>query len=604
MTPTPGWFGRRRRPDATASGHPGQEARPASATAASVVPVTGFPDPLPRLDHDVTVLVTTRSDRHAEVARLVSVARDALGRGVDVRAVSYVADASPVDPFGRRLPWVRPEPVDGLGPAINAGVTAGVGRTLVVVDTSVSVDAPALHALAAAGSVAQARVRMPDGTLRSGARLLRPGAMPWSDDRADVDTVFAADQPVLSVPGAALVPAPCLPDERMTLTVWSRAVADAHGRPVRVVGEATRSVEAGRTVDDATVDAFTAWRDRASEGDGVVAGPPLPPWGARPVSPAARVTGGDAEHLTWSLKIAAPAGPEGDGWGDVHFAAELAGALERLGQRVRIDRRDAHVRDDDASDDVTLVIRGLDRVPPNPASVNLLWVISHPDDVADTELRSFDAVFAAGPVWAAAAAARAGVPVRTLLQATEPAVFHPGTRTATSPDADRVVFVGSTRGAARPIVTDAVALGADLRVHGPGWDEVVPAESLGEPSLTRAEVAAAYASARVVLNDHWPDMAAGGFVSNRVFDVLASGGVVVTDPVAGLSDVLDVPTLAVAGSRDELADLLEPARAWPSAAERAAVAERIAAEHSFDARAAVLLAAARAERARLHPRRT
>ncbi|MCU0153571.1 glycosyltransferase [Curtobacterium poinsettiae] len=597
-----GWFGRRRR-DATAADHPDREARPAPATTAEVVRVAGFPDPLPRLDHDVTVLVTTRSDRHAEVARLVSVAHDAFGRGADVRAVSYVADASPVDPFGRRSPWVRTEPVDGLGSAINAGVAAGVGRTLVVVDTSVSLEVSALRELAAAGSVAQARVRMPDGTFRSGARLLRPGALPWSDDRADtvtdVDTVFAADQPVLSVPGAALVPAPCLPDERVTLTAWTRAVADAHGGPVRVVGHATRTVEAGRTIDAATVDAVAAWRDREPDGGPVVAGPPLPPWGARPVSPGPGTTDGDAEHLSWSLKIAAPAGPEGDGWGDVHFAAELAGALERLGQRVRIDRRDAHVRDDDADDDVTLVIRGLDRVPPNPASVNLLWVISHPDDVADTELRSFDVAFAAGPVWAAAAADRSGVPVRTLLQATDPAVFHPGSRAATSPDADRVVFVGSTRGAARPIVSDAVGLGADLRVHGPGWDEVVPAESLGESSLTRPEVAAAYASARVVLNDHWPDMAAGGFVSNRVFDVLASGGVVVTDEVAGLSDVLDVPTLAVARSRDELAALLDPSYAWPTAAERAVVAEYIAAEHSFDARAAVLLEAARTERTRL-----
>ncbi|KQR31656.1 glycosyltransferase [Curtobacterium sp. Leaf154] len=597
-----GWFGRRRR-DATAADHPDREARLAPATTAEVVRVAGFPDPLPRLDHDVTVLVTTRSDRHAEVARLVSVAHDAFGRGADVRAVSYVADASPVDPFGRRSPWVRTEPVDGLGSAINAGVAAGVGRTLVVVDTSVSLEVSALRELAAAGSVAQARVRMPDGTFRSGARLLRPGALPWSDDRADtvtdVDTVFAADQPVLSVPGAALVPAPCLPDERVTLTAWTRAVADARGGPVRVVGHATRTVEAGRTIDAATVDAVAAWRDREPDGGPVVAGPPLPPWGARPVSPGPGTTDGDAEHLSWSLKIAAPAGPEGDGWGDVHFAAELAGALERLGQRVRIDRRDAHVRDDDADDDVTLVIRGLDRVPPNPASVNLLWVISHPDDVADTELRSFDVAFAAGPVWAAAAADRSGVPVRTLLQATDPAVFHPGSRAATSPDADRVVFVGSTRGAARPIVSDAVGLGADLRVHGPGWDEVVPAESLGESSLTRPEVAAAYASARVVLNDHWPDMAAGGFVSNRVFDVLASGGVVVTDEVAGLSDVLDVPTLAVARSRDELAALLDPSYAWPTAAERAVVAEYIAAEHSFDARAAVLLEAARTERTRL-----
>lgn len=563
--------------------------------------MAGFNRPLPHLDRDVTVLVTTRSDRHAEVDRLVAVARAAFGRGADVRAVSYVADASPRDAFSRRLPWVRTVPVDGLGSAINAGLAAGVGRVLLLIDTSVSVEVSALRDLAAAGSVAQAQVRLPDGTLRSGARLLRPGALPWSDDRADVDVVFAADQPVLSVPGAALVPAPCLPDERTTLTAWSRAVAETHGGPVRVVGQATRSVEPGRTVDAATVDAVAAWRHREPGGGAVVAGPPLPPWGARPVSPASHAPDSDADHLTWSLKIAAPAGPEGDGWGDVHFAAELAGALERLGQRVRIDRRDAHVRDDDAADDVTLVIRGLDRVPPNPASVNLLWVISHPDDVSDTELRSFDRAFAAGPTWAAAASARSGVDVEPLLQATDPAVFHPGVRSTSSADADRVVFVGSTRGAARPVVSDAVALGADLRVHGPGWGALVPAESLGEPSLSRAEVATAYASARVVLNDHWPDMAAGGFVSNRVFDVLASGGVVVTDEVAGLAEVLDVPTLAVARSRDALAALLDPARVWPSAAERAEIASRIAAEHSFDARAAVLLTAARTARACLRP---
>ncbi|MBT1618884.1 hypothetical protein QF011_002783 [Curtobacterium flaccumfaciens] len=608
-----GWFGRRRR-DATAVDHPDREARPAPATTAEVVRVAGFPDPLPRLDHDVTVLVTTRSDRHAEVARLVSVAHDAFGRGADVRAVSYVADASPVDPFGRRLPWVRTVPVDGMGSAINAGLAAGVGRVLLLVDTSVTIDAGGLLALAETGvhRLVQASVRTADGSARNGALLIRPGALPWSDDRpfGTGDSVFGADQPVLAVPRAAIVPVPVLTDEPTTLVGWTHACA-VRQRPqsgptilVEDVGETVRLTEPGRTIDAATVDAFSAWRDARRDsvdgrGAAVSAGPPLPPWGARPVTPVRQTPRRASDTLAWSLKIAAPAGPEGDGWGDVHFAAELAGALERLGQRVRIDRRDAHVRDDDADDDVTLVIRGLDRVPPNPASVNLLWVISHPDDVADTELRSFDVAFAAGPVWAAAAADRSGVPVRTLLQATDPAVFHPGSRAATSPDADRVVFVGSTRGAARPIVSDAVGLGADLRVHGPGWDEVVPAESLGESSLTRPEVAAAYASARVVLNDHWPDMAAGGFVSNRVFDVLASGGVVVTDEVAGLSDVLDVPTLAVARSRDELAALLDPSYAWPTAAERAVVAEYIAAEHSFDARAAVLLEAARTERTRL-----
>lgn len=595
---------RRRRRDATPSGS-GLEARPASVTAASPVRVAGFDGPLPHLDDAVTVVVTTRSDRHTGVARLITVAQEAFGLDVDVRAVSYVADASPRDSFDPTLPWTRNEPVDGIGSAINAGLAAGVGRTLVLVDTSVVLDAAALLVLASdVGRPTQARVRTADGASRNGARLVRPGALPWSDDRTTPpdDLVFGADQPVVSMPQWAVVPAPCLPDERTTLTAWTAAAAASIHSAVRTrdVGEVIRTVEPGRTVDADVVDVVVSWRGEARTsaarlGSGVVAGPPLPPWGARPVTPAPRRTG-SADQLAWSVKIAAPAGPEGDGWGDVHFAAELAGALERLGQRVRVDRRDAHVRDDDGADDVTLVVRGLDRVPPNPASVNLLWVISHPDDVADTELRSFDAAFAAGPVWAAAAAERSGVPVRTLLQATDPTVFRP--TSPTGPDVGRVVFVGSTRGTSRPVVSDAVALGADLRVHGPGWESVVPESMRGAPALTRAEVAASYASARVVLNDHWPDMAAGGFVSNRVFDVLASGGVVVTDPVAGLGDVLDVPTLAVARSRDDLATVLDPTHAWPTPDERAAVAARIAAEHSFDARAAVLLDTARAERAR------
>ncbi|WP_416395599.1 glycosyltransferase family protein [Curtobacterium sp. LFS082] len=601
-------FGRRRRRDATPSGPDAvQEARHASETAASPVRVAGSDVPLPQLDVPVTVVVTTRSDRHADVARLVDVARAAFGRTVDVRAVSYVADASPEDAFDGALPWVRTDAVDGIGSAVNAGVAAGVGRVLVVVDTSVVIDADALRLLAHdVGRPTQAVVRTVDGEARTGARLVRPGALPWSDDRPapEDDLVFGADQPVIAMPQWAVVAAPCLPDERTALTAWTADAAAAAHTAVRVrdVGPVVRTVEPGRTVDAGVVDVVASWRDRSRTpvgglGAGVVAGPPLPPWGARPVTPARRSSRPAADPLAWSIKIAAPAGPDGDGWGDVHFAAELAAALERLGQHVRVDRRDAHVRDDDGADDVTLVVRGLDRVPPNPASVNLLWVISHPDDVADTELRSFDRSFAAGPAWAADAAARSGVPVETLLQATDPAVFRPDV--SAGPDAGRVVFVGSTRGTARPVVRDAVALGADLRVHGPGWEGVVPEALRGEPALSRPEVAGAYASARVVLNDHWPDMAAGGFVSNRVFDVLASGGVVVTDPVVGLGDVLDVPTLAVARSREDLADLLDPAHPWPSAAERAEVAAHVAAEHSFDARARVLLAAAREERTRL-----
>ena len=88
-------------------------------------------------------------------------------------------------------------------------------------------------------------------------------------------------------------------------------------------------------------------------------------------------------------------------------------------------------------------------------------------------------------------------------------------------------------------------------------------------------------------------MRAEGFVSNRVFDVLAVGGRLLTDPVAGLAETVgaEVPTWR---TPDDLRRLARPPYdAWPGVQERRALAERIVAEHSFDARAATLLAAAR-----------
>jgi hypothetical protein len=71
-------------------------------------------------------------------------------------------------------------------------------------------------------------------------------------------------------------------------------------------------------------------------------------------------------RLRWAIDIAAPAASRGDRWGDTYFARSLADALERRGQHVAIDRRDARERDSRDHDDVLLVLRGLDRVQPRP----------------------------------------------------------------------------------------------------------------------------------------------------------------------------------------------------------------------------------------------
>ena len=301
--------------------------------------------------------------------------------------------------------------------------------------------------------------------------------------------------------------------------------------------------------------------------------------------------------LRWSVVVAAPRPPAGDQWGDTVFARDLVAALERAGQRATVVFRGGGESEAREDDDVVLVLRGLRRFVPRRARERrplwLLWIISHPELVEADEPDQYDAVFAASAHWS-----RAGefdVPITPLLQATAPERFHPGAAPADSGAAR--LFVGSTRGEYRPAVRAAVEAGLDIDVHGVGWEEFLPADRITGDFLDPADLPAAYAGAGVVLNDHWPDMAAEGFLSNRLFDVAATGTRLVSDPATGLADVFG-DGVRMAGSPQEWTSLLtaDPDAVFPSREERLDLAARVAREHSFDARAAVLIERVRALR--------
>jgi O-antigen biosynthesis protein len=292
--------------------------------------------------------------------------------------------------------------------------------------------------------------------------------------------------------------------------------------------------------------------------------------------------------LRWAVRTAAPSSPRGRLWGDWHFAQSLAVALRRLGQDVVVDPREAVDRPSGYLDDVTLLIRGLDRVRPDDGRVNLLWIISHPDDVVADELREYDAVFAASNQWAERVSADFGVVVEPLLQCTDPAVFHPG---VAAPDTGPpVLFIGNSRKVFRPVVRYPVEAGIDVHVYGSGWDSFIPEELIRARSLTNSEVARHYRSASVVLNDHWDDMRREGFISNRLFDVAAVGGRLISDQIAG-ADELFGGLVRTWCRPDELITLLRApvGDIFPAEDRRAEIAAQVAAEHSFDARARRLL---------------
>lgn len=289
--------------------------------------------------------------------------------------------------------------------------------------------------------------------------------------------------------------------------------------------------------------------------------------------------------LRWAIKNPAPFGEAGEKWGDTHFARSLAEALRELGQQVVVDRRDAFERPTGRHDDVNLVLRGLAPFWPTPENVTLGWVISHPEMLLSAEAAAYDRVLVASYTWAEQQSKRWGFPVEPLLQATDHRLFRPDRAV---PDTGHpVLFVGSARQQYRPIVRKAVEQGLPLSVYGTEWEDLLPRRFLKGTYVPNDELAVAYRSAGVVLNDHWEDMRRDGFVSNRLFDAVASGARVLSDDVAGLSELFGRSVQVVETPQDlvRLSSLADPDAVFGDDEERRAVADRVRREHSFAARA-------------------
>jgi hypothetical protein len=299
----------------------------------------------------------------------------------------------------------------------------------------------------------------------------------------------------------------------------------------------------------------------------------------------------DPQNLHWAIKTSVPAGPSGQGWGDLYFANEIAASLTKLGHTARVDFRNDVIHPDSADDDVVLVLRGVERIRRQAGAINLLWIISHPSRISRHEVKAFDAVFAASNSWAKQASKRFGQEVNSLLQATNPDKFNPG---VAQPDAvEEILFLGNTRNEFRQIIRDCVEAGISPAIYGKDWDQFVSNELIKGSFVPNEDVAGMYRSAGVVLNDHWPDMAQNGFLSNRLFDAVASGARVVSDDAAGIEEVFG-ESVAVYQTPSELAELCSEANRdkWGNKDEIAKRANRIGIEHSFDQRAKALVQAA------------
>ncbi len=106
------------------------------------------------------------------------------------------------------------------------------------------------------------------------------------------------------------------------------------------------------------------------------------------------------------------------------------------------------------------------------------------------------------------------------------------------PNPSDVLFVGSNHtGKGRKSVEYAINANANLDVYGKYWNGYIPQSYIKGNYIENNNLSQYYANAKIVLNDHRDDMQHFGFISNRIFDVSASGGFVFTDYLKEIEEI-------------------------------------------------------------------
>lgn len=447
------------------------------------------------------------------------------------------------------------------------------------------------------------------------------------------------DSPNLSVPGATLpilMSSSTLRDMNGVNTklahLWvdvdlSQRAAEAEGKPVVVrtdnvvqsLGVSPFAARAGEhdvrmfaslwpDAPSGSVEAITASGASAIfEGFSAASAPKAPEawsravWRPRDSRSVVRVKDRPARPLQWSIKTAAPADERSLAWGDFHFANSLADALRSLGERVSVDYATNADRPTANSDDVVVNLRGLRSVRLPVGATSMIWVISHPEQVTAKELEAYDLRYAASASWPRTVAEQWGLDVKTLLQCTDPERFF--VDDAEVPEVqNKLLMVGNSRQEYRPAACETANAGLPVIIYGKNWEKFVDEKHIAGNYVPNEELRRYYRSAEWALNDHWPDMRDQGFVSNRIFDVLASGGRLLTDDVEGLkglfpADILPYGVATFTAPIDLLATVESgPAKFYDDERLRA-ISQHVRTEHSFAARARVMLEDVRRQRA-------
>jgi len=211
--------------------------------------------------------------------------------------------------------------------------------------------------------------------------------------------------------------------------------------------------------------------------------------------------------------------------GDTWVKHELSVALKKLGHHIS-----------DNKPDVLIHLFGVPTISGKfPSNLfKIVWIYSHPEKVSTTNLRGYDRIYSLSTSYLDKLRKMGYPDARVMLGATSK-------RSLKVPNKYDIVFVGNNRPSGdREIVKYLKSLEKlpyRIGIWGRGWKGKIPDSWYGGRYWPYPELDKLYASSKICLQDHRSEMNREGFVSVKIFDILASGSLAISDRNIGLQEI-------------------------------------------------------------------
>ena len=256
--------------------------------------------------------------------------------------------------------------------------------------------------------------------------------------------------------------------------------------------------------------------------------------------------------------------------GEINLANDLAEYFRTHGKKVRVfaaaDYNNKKIFTQ-FGHSVNIFIFGHIPCFPNKSGINVAYVMF--PELPESIYRGFDIVASASKKYTSFLASK-GFPSTYIPQFSNPKRFY------YDPLKEQisVLFIGNVmrlKNDSRPSVDYALQNNIDIAVYGKGWKGRIDDKYIKGEFIQNDELRKYYSSAKIVLNDHRPDMMEYGFISNRIFDVTASNGFIVSDYMPEIEAVYG-SAVPMYRNADELTQIVHYFLAHPL--ERKAIADK------------------------------